>query len=65
MSEQSTTTPEQPAEQPAEQAAGQAAGQVWGGTRTAREVNDTVRYAMYSVFAVTEPLPDDRGELAA
>ena len=52
MSEQSTT-PEQPA------------GQVWGGNRTAREVNDTVRYAMYSVFAVTDPLPDDRAELAA
>jgi chlorite dismutase len=60
MSERSTT-PDQPADQPAERPA----GEVRGGTRSAREVNDTVRYAMYSVFAVTEPLPDDRGELAA
>jgi peroxiredoxin len=34
-------------------------------TRSAREVNETIRYAMWSVFAVTDPLPQDRAELAA
>jgi chlorite dismutase len=79
MSEQSTT-PERPtgpahpaaggspAAEPAqapEQAPEQAAGHSRGGTRSAREVNDQLRYAMWSVFAVTGSLPDDRAELAA
>jgi peroxiredoxin len=34
-------------------------------TRSAREVNELIRYAMWSVFAVTDPLPQDRAELAA
>lgn len=36
-----------------------------GATRSARELNETIRYAMWSVFAVTDPLPQDRVELAA
>jgi chlorite dismutase len=35
------------------------------GPRSAREVNEQIRYAMWSVFAVTDPLPDDRAGLAA
>jgi len=30
-----------------------------------REINDTLRYAMWSVFKVTSPLPEDRAKLAA
>ena len=29
-----------------------------------REINDTIRYCMWSVFAVGEPLGDDRDKLA-
>ena len=35
-----------------------------GRTLTAREINDTIRYTMWSVFAA-ESLPDDRDALAA
>ena len=35
------------------------------GASRIREINDTIRYAMWSVFAVAEPLGDeDRGALA-
>ena len=30
-----------------------------------REINDSIRYAMWSVFKVTSPLPEDRAKLAA
>jgi chlorite dismutase len=30
-----------------------------------REINDSIRYAMWSVFASAEPLPEDRDKLAA
>lgn len=30
-----------------------------------REINDSLRYAMWSVFKVTSPLPEDRAKLAA
>jgi len=30
-----------------------------------REINDSIRYAMWSVFKVTSPLPDDRPKVAA
>ena len=30
-----------------------------------REINDSIRYAMWSVFKVTGPLPEDRAKLAA
>ena len=30
-----------------------------------REINDSIRYAMWSVFASVEPLPEDRDKLAA
>jgi chlorite dismutase len=30
-----------------------------------REVNDSIRYAMWSVFKVTDPLPEDRAKIAA
>jgi chlorite dismutase len=30
-----------------------------------REINDSVRYAMWSVFKVTSPLPEDRAKVAA
>jgi peroxiredoxin len=36
-----------------------------GAARSAREINVTIRYAMWSVFAVTDPLPPDRAGLAA
>lgn len=65
MSEQSTPAG-QPADIPAPSAdsSEQPAGHAWGGTRSARQVNDQIRYAMWSVFAVTGPLPEDRAELA-
>ena len=30
-----------------------------------REINDSIRYAMWSVFKVTSPLPEDRAKVAA
>ncbi|HSV66798.1 MAG TPA: hydrogen peroxide-dependent heme synthase [Mycobacteriales bacterium] len=33
--------------------------------KSARELNQTIRYTMWSVFRATAPLPDERGELAA
>ena len=30
-----------------------------------REINDSIRYAMWSVFKVTGPLPGDRAKVAA
>jgi hydrogen peroxide-dependent heme synthase len=33
--------------------------------RSARQINDTIRYTMWSVFAVDGPLPEDRAALAA
>ena len=30
-----------------------------------REINDSIRYAMWSVFKVTSPLPQDRSQVAA
>jgi chlorite dismutase len=46
-------------------AAGASVERAAGGIRSAREVNESIRYAMWSVFAATGPLPDDRAELAA
>src|SRR5450756_780156 len=30
-----------------------------------REINDSIRYAMWSVFKVTSPLPQDRAKIAS
>jgi chlorite dismutase len=35
------------------------------GKKRARELNDVIRYTMWSVFRVREPLPEDRAGLAA
>jgi chlorite dismutase len=35
-----------------------------GAGRKAREINDTIRYTMWSVFKATSPLPEDRAAVA-
>ena len=60
-----STAPEQPTTHPTAAASESPGGHAWGGTRGAREVNATIRYAMWSVFAATDPLPEDRAGLAA
>ena len=30
-----------------------------------REINDSIRYAMWSVFKVSSPLPEDRAKVSA